>query len=86
MAVVNHEVVSSTSSSSSSNKTVTVTCPTGKVVLGGGALLPSGGYEAYLVVYNSYPSATNAWTVQVVEGDSLSSSWSFTAYAVCATN
>ena len=63
---------------------MTVSCGTGKVVLGGGALMPAG-FEGNLAIYSTYPSAANAWTVQTVENDAVGSNWSFTAYAVCAT-
>ena len=79
-----HGIVTAASASNSSNKSVTVSCGTGKVVLGGGALMPAG-FEGNLAIYSTYPSAANAWTVQVVENDAISSNWSFSAYAVCAT-
>ena len=79
-----HGIVTAASASNSSNKSVTVSCGTGKVVLGGGALMPAG-FEGNLAIYSTYPSAANAWTVQAVENDAISSNWSFTAYAVCAT-
>ena len=79
-----HGIVTAASASNSSNKSVTVSCGTGKVVLGGGALMPAG-FEGNLAIYSTYPSAANAWTVQAVENDAINSNWSFTAYAVCAT-
>ena len=79
-----HGIVTAASASNSSNKSVTVSCGTGKVVLGGGALMPAG-FEGNLAIYSTYPSAANAWSVQTVENDAINSNWSFTAYAVCAT-
>lgn len=79
-----HGIVNAVSASNSSNKSVTVTCGAGKVVLGGGAFLPAG-FEGGLAIYASYPSATNAWTVTAAENDAISSNWTVTAYAICAT-
>ncbi len=79
-----HGIVSGVSATNSANKSVTISCGTTKVVLGGGAVMPVG-FEGSLTIYSSYPSAANAWTVQVVENDSVGSNWSFTGYAVCAT-
>ena len=77
-------IVNGVSASNSNNKSVTVSCGVGKVVLGGGAVIPAG-FEGGLALYASYPSAANAWTAQVTENDAISNNWSFTAYAICAT-
>ena len=79
-----HGIVNVVSASNSNNKSVTVSCGAGKVVLGGGAVIPTG-FEGGLALYASYPSAANAWTAQVTENDAISNNWSFTAYAICAT-
>ncbi len=66
-----------------SAKSVTATCPAGKVVLGGGFAV-SGLIDAGLLAQNG-PSSTTAWTVTMAELDPGSPSWTLTATAICAT-
>ena len=76
------EKVSATSASSSSDKSVTVTCTGSKKILGGGGTLSIS--NGKVVVSQSYPSADNEWTAKAVEVSGESSSWTVTAYAMCA--
>jgi hypothetical protein len=64
-----------------SPKTVTATCPNGKVVLGGGGRISG---AAGLSITASYPSSNTVWTV-TAERHSGSGNWSVRAYVVCAT-
>lgn len=61
-------------------KEATVTCPAGKTILGGGGAIPAIGH-----ITASYPEATTRWRVVGAryEGSSTTS-WSLTAFAICA--
>jgi hypothetical protein len=73
-------IVSSTSASNSSNKSISVSCAGGQKVLGGGYTVTS----AKVGAQDSYPSASDTWTVQAVEFVIESASWTVTVYAICA--
>jgi hypothetical protein len=64
-----------------SPKTATATCSAGKTALGGGYIV--GGTSNSVVVDQSYPSATDTWTVSGVKTGG-NPSWSLQAYVVCA--
>ena len=64
-------------------KSVTATCPGGKVVLGGGFAM-SGLTNARLTLQNG-PASITEWTVALSELDPGSPSWTLTATAICAT-
>jgi hypothetical protein len=40
----------------------TITCPVGKILLGGGARVTTNGAKENIALTESYPSASNAWT------------------------
>ena len=77
--------VGATSALNSSNKSVTVTCPAGKRVVGGGSDINAG--NGQVGVDDFRPSADlTSITVQALEDqDGHSGPWNVTAYAVCAT-
>jgi len=85
--VIGLEVVTFTSPTNSSNKTASALCPSGKVVIAGGYKI-EGDKNAVkvLIVRANYPSATDTWTVRVLEGVETSGTWSVTVHAVCATS
>ena len=60
----------------SGRKTFSVDCPTGEVVLGGGA-----GGSGNSDMVSSYPSSTSQWTVSM---NKASGSYEAAVYAVCA--
>jgi hypothetical protein len=68
--------------------TATATCPAGKVLLGGGALVTTTATQKERVyVQASYPSATDTWTAVGVVGISALGSgqtMTVTAYALCS--
>lgn len=79
--------VSVTSSSNSLDKGVTATCPSSKVVVGGGYRLssPTPANLRSLVVTKNFASASDAWTARAVEGSPVAGNWSITVTAICAT-
>jgi Collagen triple helix repeat (20 copies) len=79
------EIVSAASAFTADNlKSVSVTCPAGKVVLGGGGT--PGQLDAATLV-GSFPLSTSAWTVIAVEAAGFSDTlrWMLVVSAVCAT-
>jgi len=80
-------VTSSVPVSTGTLVTATVTCPAGKVALGGGGRITvSGGLaEASVALRSSYPSATDTWTaVAVVTVGSLLGTTTVTPYVLCS--
>lgn len=70
---------------SNGNKRVTASCPTGKMVLGGGFRLDgSDAFGSLLVLENQPLSKSNGWTVLVIEKPATFDSWTAEAYAMCA--
>ena len=67
---------------STDGKTVSVDCPAGKRLLGGGGLTSN----ADVYIYASYPFDDDTWTVSAIE-DSLPTptTWNVTAWAICAS-
>jgi hypothetical protein len=68
--------------------TVTATCPTGTVLLGGGGnVVPNATNNdvARTQMKASFPSANNVWTVRVqASGGAVAAGGTMTAYAICA--
>ncbi|HEY4279426.1 MAG TPA: collagen-like protein [Conexibacter sp.] len=61
-------------------QTLTVACPAGKVVLGGGGS-PSG--DLHAAVTASFPAGSSVWSITASAPDATSS-WRVTGYAICA--
>jgi hypothetical protein len=76
-------VTASSVSNTTGPKTVTVTCPSGKILLGGGARI-SASSDNNLALAASYPSGATTWTAVGVETDSVGSNWAIVAYGICA--
>ena len=74
--VSGQHVVQAVYSSQTGRKTFSVDCPTGEVVLGGGA---SGSGNSDMV--SSYPSSATSWTVSM---NKANGGYDATVYAVCA--
>jgi len=66
--------------------TGTATCPSGKVPVGGGAIvigvIDNGGDGTGPHVFESYPSS-GSWTAGVIAASAYSGSFSLNVYAVC---
>lgn len=76
-------VLGATATDSSSPKSVTVNCPVGKRVVGGGARVTGAG-AGEVGVTEAYPSLPTQWITLARELDAIGSSWTLTAYAFCA--
>jgi hypothetical protein len=63
---------------------VTVTCPTGKVVIGGGVEV-SGPGRARVTVTENKPSGDNAWEAEAFEAVATPAAWKVVIHALCAT-
>jgi hypothetical protein len=75
--------IPATSPTNSTNKTVTVTCPAGKRLLGAGADISGGGRE--VVVQDIRVDSLTSVTAQGVEDqDGTASDWLVSAYAICS--
>jgi hypothetical protein len=61
---------------------MTVACPTGKRLLGGGVRLNP--VLPQLAVQQSFPDDDNTYRASVREVTPTASNWSITVYAVCA--
>lgn len=72
----------STASDSISPKTMSVVCPGGKKVVGGGGYAS---LDAYTVVSASWPVSDGGWGLKGVEVTPTSQSWSMHGYAICVT-
>jgi hypothetical protein len=69
---------------SSSPKTLTATCPSGKVALGGGvAVAPSSVNEVGLTT--SYLASSTTWTASAREFDATATNWGLNVVVICAT-
>jgi len=89
----NVEIVTAQSASNSSNKSVTATCPAGKVLVGGGARERTGllAPSATVAIVASGPShpilgspSNTAWTATGEEYAPDPDNWRILAYAICA--
>jgi hypothetical protein len=69
-------------SNSTSTRTMTVACPTGKRLFGGGVRLNP--VLAQLAVQQSFPDNDNIYRASVREVTGTALNWSITVFAVCA--
>lgn len=75
-------IIQASAADSSSPKTVVVTCPAGKKVVGGGSRVTGAG-AAEVGVVEEYPNAVNQWSTLAREQDVTGTSWTLTAHAIC---
>jgi hypothetical protein len=76
---------SNASALTSGTKTVSVSCPSGKKVIGGGESISGDGANKTSVT-ESFPEAgLGSWTVTAVETVATTATWKLTVYALCAT-
>jgi len=79
--VSGYEVVQqSTAAAASRSQAITVNCPAGKVVLGGGG---STSGDSGAVVTQSYPVGSASWSLTATTPTGTSD-WQLTGYAICA--
>jgi hypothetical protein len=71
-----------TPSSSVSPRSASLTCPTGKRLLGGGARVNAGSPNVAIVA--AFPDNDNIWRATAREVVATASTWTLTAFAVCA--
>jgi hypothetical protein len=64
-------------------KNLTVTCPTGKKVMGGGVEVSGAGRNRVTVVENK-PSGDNAWEGEAFEAVATGLTWKLVIHAICA--
>jgi len=76
------QVVASSSANTTTPKTITASCPAGKVVLGGGFV--TSGVTTTIVLGNG-PGSTSDWTVTVRENQAGTPTWTLTVTAACVT-
>jgi len=77
-------VDTATDTSSSGSKTVSVNCPSGKRVIGGGARVTGGGANRVSIVESFPDSDGSKWNARANEVVGTSAVWSLQAYALCA--
>jgi hypothetical protein len=76
-------VTADSSSNSNTVKSQSVSCPSGKKVVGGGAAVNVTSNS--LAITRSFPSAgLTAWTAEAQEASAFAGNWKVTVYAVCA--
>jgi hypothetical protein len=75
-------VTGTASANDDNNKTATATCPSGKVVVGGG-FVEAGSIPGIAKIGQSQATSDTVWTV-FGRGDGINS-WSLQAFAVCVT-
>jgi hypothetical protein len=78
------QVASETPLTAAGPKNLTVTCPAGKKVLGGGVEVSGNGRNRVTVVENK-PSGDNAWEGEAFEAVSTTATWKIVVHAICAT-
>jgi hypothetical protein len=71
-------------SSSTASRTVSVTCPTGKRVIGGGARVTGTGANRVSIVENFPDSDGVKWNARAAEVVGTAATWELQAYALCA--
>jgi len=76
------QVVAASPANTTSTKTITASCPVGKVVLGGGFV--ASGVTTTAVLGNG-PGSPSDWTVTVRENQTGTPTWTLTVTAVCVT-
>ena len=71
---------------SDTRQSVTVTCPVGKVVLGGGGSIhySQGTGSTGQTVYQSYPVTETSWSVSASTPNPPTGPWQVVGYAICA--
>lgn len=69
--------------SSAAPKNVTVTCPSGKKVIGGGVEL-SGAGRARVTVTENTPAGDNGWEAEAFEAVATGQTWKVVVHALCA--
>ena len=74
-----------TSSSSANSKSVVVTCPSGKRVVGGGARVTGNGSPKVSITENFPDSDGDKWNGKANEVVATSAAWQLQVYALCAT-
>jgi hypothetical protein len=74
-----------TSSSSANSKSVVVTCPSGKRVVGGGARITGNGSPKVTITENFPDADGDKWNGKANEVVATSASWQLQVYALCAT-
>jgi hypothetical protein len=74
-----------TGASSVNSKTVAVTCPSGKRVVGGGARVTGGGSNRVSIVESFPDSDGSKWNARAAEVVGTTGTWELQAYALCAT-
>jgi hypothetical protein len=79
------QIAAATSANNSSSfKTVSVACPAGKQMLGGGAAITPAGTSVPVALTSSYFNGT-AWVGSARETSTFSGSWIVNVIAICAT-
>jgi hypothetical protein len=77
------ETVNATSAvNSTTTRTMSMACPSGKRLIGGGARL--NGVFPTVAIQRSFADNDNTWTAQAREMTPNAGSWSLTAFAICA--
>lgn len=74
-----------TPSSSANSKTVAVPCPSGKLVVGGGARVIGNGAGVVSITENFPSSEVDQWNAKANEVVATALTWQLQAYALCAT-
>src|SRR5262245_59458920 len=74
-----------TDTSSSGSKSVSVNCPSGKRVIGGGARVTGGGANRVSIAESFPDSDGSKWNARANEVVSTTATWALQAYALCAT-
>ena len=74
-----------TTSSNANSKSVVVTCPAGKRVVGGGARVIGSGAPVVSITENFPDSDGVHWNAKANEVVATNQSWQLQAYALCAT-
>jgi hypothetical protein len=74
-----------TDTSSSGSRAVSVNCPSGKRVIGGGARVTGGGANRVSIAESFPDSDGSKWNARANEVVATSATWALQAYALCAT-
>jgi hypothetical protein len=84
-AVTGLERFSAPSPDNSSNKSVTVSCPAGKQVLGAGGDIDGGSGEVVMGIVRPNAALTSVTVQGLEDQNGTTANWTATAYAICAT-
>jgi hypothetical protein len=76
-----HEQRTAAVTNSNSAKTLTVDCPGGKKVTGGGGSTSI--VNGDVALFESRPYDADTWLVSAAENDNVSGNWTLTVYAIC---